>query len=104
MAERNELSRWGIEPGYFDVQGQPRPADPEAVRRVTEALAASTPTAAPASISAPPPSQPAFQGDGKRVWLLAVQLYALRSRRNWGHGDFTDLATLLELVGELGGA
>ena len=31
---------------------------------------------------------------GPRVWALAVQLYGVRSRRNWGHGDFTDLADL----------
>jgi 4-alpha-glucanotransferase len=37
-------------------------------------------------------------------WALAVQLYALRSRRNWGHGDFTDLAVLLRLAGDLGAA
>jgi (1->4)-alpha-D-glucan 1-alpha-D-glucosylmutase len=30
-----------------------------------------------------------------RVWGAAVQLYAVRSERNWGMGDFTDLATLL---------
>src|SRR5215470_6481730 len=27
----------------------------------------------------------------RRMWALAVQLYAIRSAGNWGHGDFTDL-------------
>jgi len=34
--------------------------------------------------------------DGASVWGPAVQLYALRSRRNWGMGDFTDLLHLVE--------
>jgi 4-alpha-glucanotransferase len=49
----------------------------------------------------------AFQGPQAgpgRLWALAVQLYGVRSRRNWGHGDFTDLAGLLELAAELGAA
>jgi 4-alpha-glucanotransferase len=44
----------------------------------------------------------AFAGDFDRGWLLAVQLYGVRSSRNWGIGDFTDLASLLELAAELG--
>ncbi len=31
---------------------------------------------------------------GLRIWGWAVQLYALRSRRSWGIGDFADLARL----------
>jgi 4-alpha-glucanotransferase len=46
----------------------------------------------------------AYQGDdpSRRMWGLAVQLYGVRSRRNWGHGDFTDLATMINLAGDLG--
>jgi 4-alpha-glucanotransferase len=44
----------------------------------------------------------AFTGEFDRGWLLAVQLYGVRSARNWGIGDFTDLAYLLELAAQLG--
>jgi 4-alpha-glucanotransferase len=44
----------------------------------------------------------AFQGEFDRVWVLAVQLYSLRSARNWGIGDFTDLKHLLEAAATLG--
>jgi 4-alpha-glucanotransferase len=44
----------------------------------------------------------AFGGDFDRCWLLAVQLYSVRSARNWGIGDFTDLEGLIELSAHLG--
>ena len=44
----------------------------------------------------------AFGGDFDRGWLLAVQLYGVRSARNWGIGDFTDLEGLIEFAGQLG--
>ncbi|HEV8554529.1 MAG TPA: malto-oligosyltrehalose synthase [Casimicrobiaceae bacterium] len=37
-----------------------------------------------------------------RTWGAAVQLYGVRSARNWGIGDFTDLATLVEQWGARG--
>jgi (1->4)-alpha-D-glucan 1-alpha-D-glucosylmutase len=37
----------------------------------------------------------ALEGEG-RVWGAALQLYALRSVRNWGVGDFTDLLRVIE--------
>jgi len=44
----------------------------------------------------------AVRGEG-RVWGPTVQLHGLRSRRNWGVGDFTDLRHLVELTAESGG-
>ncbi|WP_145591565.1 4-alpha-glucanotransferase [Yersinia rochesterensis] len=41
---------------------------------------------------------------GKKLWGACVQLYTLRSERNWGIGDFGDLTQMLEQVGERGGA
>jgi 4-alpha-glucanotransferase len=44
----------------------------------------------------------AFAGEFDRSWILAVQLYGVRSERNWGIGDFTDLQSLLHLAARLG--
>lgn len=52
-------------------------------------------------ISAP---ERAFSGDFNRVWILAVQLYGVRSARNWGIGDFTDLEALIEWAAQSGAA
>ncbi len=44
---------------------------------------------------------PALQGEG-RVWGATCQLYGVRSERNWGIGDFTDLMALVQQWGTRG--
>lgn len=46
--------------------------------------------------------QPPALREGGRLWGPALQLYALRSERNWGIGDFTDLRRCGELWREQG--
>ncbi|MGB7829092.1 MAG: 4-alpha-glucanotransferase [Pseudolabrys sp.] len=97
-----EARRWGVENGYHDVFGRWHEASAETQRRLVAAL--SKTRAQPPELTAVPEPVRAFQGDGRRHWALAVQLYALRSRRNWGHGDFGDLACLIELAARRGAA
>lgn len=54
---------------------------------------------APAFCCLPPPL-----GEGARSWGLTCQLYGLRSARDWGVGDFTDLARLAASAGSCGAA
>lgn len=39
---------------------------------------------------------------GKKMWGPSVQLYCLRSKHNWGVGDFNDLQVLIEKVADRG--
>jgi 4-alpha-glucanotransferase len=46
-------------------------------------------------VSPPICFEPGAIGAGARLWGVAVQLYTLRSRENWGIGDFRDLQLLI---------
>jgi len=47
---------------------------------------------------------PPALADHRRIWGIALQLYALASNRNWGCGDFTDLSAVVEWAGTSLGA
>ena len=98
-----QAERFGIEPGYHDVFGGWHPLTETTLKRLVTAIAepGNTPVQAlPTGES----HRPAFQGDGRRHWAPAVQLYAVRSRRTWGHGDFTDLKWLVGFAARHGAA
>ena len=46
-------------------------------------------------VSPPQCYEPEAIQRGRRLWGVAVQLYTVRSRRNWGIGDFEDLKALI---------
>lgn len=87
---RYDLTAAGVAPaeGYHRFELD---ADTDAER------AATTLIVAPARCYRPP----ALAGDG-RVWGLALQLASLRSRRNWGSGDFGDLTALIDFAADAG--
>ncbi|HUB95859.1 MAG TPA: 4-alpha-glucanotransferase [Stellaceae bacterium] len=98
----NRASDWGIETEYRDVWGALRTAPEATVARLLDALAQGAPVA---SDAAPDPVRPCFRPPWlahDRAWGVAVQLYGLRSPRNWGIGDFTDLHRLVELASDAG--
>ncbi len=110
----------GIAPGYHDIWGQYH-ATSESTRRdllaamhfdlsrdpaaLLEAFrdAERTARVCPPELLAERCHLPAVLVEGGRLWGLSVQLYSLRSQRNWGIGDFTDLVKLIDIVAAAGG-
>jgi 4-alpha-glucanotransferase len=92
---------WGVAREYYDGLRKRHTASPEIMKRLIAAISAGRerPDHLPAY---PGGQQRAYQGNGRRLWGIAVQLYALLSRRNWGHGDFTDLSQLVTLAAACG--
>jgi (1->4)-alpha-D-glucan 1-alpha-D-glucosylmutase len=86
---------------YVDAWGRTVRVDPATLAALREALG---PRHRGRKSSAPLPGscyQPPALATG-RAWGFAVQLYSLRSARNWGIGDFGDLRLLVETAARLG--
>ena len=107
----------GVEPRYLALTGSVVEISDDTRRAVLRAMgiaagdedeiAASLATAEPldlASMAAPEGVScfmPGWLQDG-RAWGIGCQLYGVRSERNWGIGDFADLARLAEIAAEAG--
>lgn len=103
--------RFGIADGYVSEQGDWVATPPETKAKVLQAMG--VPVDDP---DAKLPEAPAIEDMAgltesaywppflveQRAWGLSVQAYALRSSRNWGIGDFEDLAQAAEFAARLG--
>lgn len=96
----NEARRRGIETSYLDVAGRRCEAKPEVLEAVLEAMGGFSVIESPAASSSPSRAQTPPSGD--RLWGVFLPLYALRSERSWGSGDFTDLERLIRWAAGLG--
>jgi 4-alpha-glucanotransferase len=65
----------------------PLPEPPASGAAAPSSAAVVTPDAGPAATALPALPE-------RRCWGFTVQLYSVRSRRSWGHGDLRDLADL----------
>ncbi len=97
MSPLSKAQLLGLEAEYLDAFGKVRRADERVLSAAIDALG--EPSQAPPSGA---PRLPAWQGAVERGWILAVQLYSLRSNRSWGIGDFGDLKSLLRIAAEAG--
>ncbi|HLI16976.1 MAG TPA: 4-alpha-glucanotransferase [Rhodanobacteraceae bacterium] len=111
----------GIELEYVDSWGERRIASKATQRALLEAMGfgrgggeeprlSSALERSPGDGAFPTPPRasrawrpPVLEHDGRR-WGISVQLYGLKSARNWGIGDFSDLATLVRGAASLGAA
>ncbi|MBV9855382.1 MAG: 4-alpha-glucanotransferase [Streptosporangiaceae bacterium] len=107
---REELRRRAVAMGvmvtYGDGYGREVEVPDETLAAIVEALAGTPPPDPEKAASQvtglnPPTSRTVTQGTPlnsaapfpeRRSWGFAVQLYSLRSRGSWGHGDLRDLA------------
>jgi 4-alpha-glucanotransferase len=118
MADRLEqlAQRFGIAEGYVSERGEWVTTPPETKAKVLAAMG--VPVNGEGESTLADGSQlprldydastlsksafwPPFLVD-HRVWGLAIQLYSLRSSRNWGIGDFEDLARFAEIAAASG--
>src|SRR5712692_4867745 len=101
---RRRAEARGVTTAYRDWQGRRVQVRDETLQSVLAALGYAPPPARPrpaasrleVPVPAPwhPADHPAAPAGPRSAWGLTIQLYSVRSRQSWGHGDLRDLADL----------
>ena len=95
MTDRELIRRaedLGVSASYLNWRKERVQVPAETLQAIIDALGDPPEPGRPAAGAIPPTVKPKVPR--KRCWGLTVQLYSVRSRRSWGHGDLHDLADL----------
>ena len=87
---------------YRDVWGKERAIEPDVRDALTKAMGPER-EAREVKLEGGRCYQPQIL-EKRRLWGFMTQLYGVRSARNWGIGDFTDLRNLIEISARMGAA
>lgn len=101
---RRRAAELGVSVSYWDWRGREVTVPDGTLAAIVAALSDVPPAASPLPSGGPatdgqatdgrPPGGAVAPAPAGRSWGFAVQLYSLRSRGSWGHGDLRDLADL----------
>ncbi len=97
-----ELVADEVASSYLDVWGNQKPIEPEVRAALAKAMGPARKARA-LRLEGGRCYQPQILEE-RRLWGFMAQLYGLRSERNWGIGDFSDLRRLIEISAGLGAA
>lgn len=97
----------GVSASYLNWRGERVEVHQDGLAAIVDALGGPPELAGPPEVAGQlvSPGLAASRSAGQpriprtRSWGLMVQLYSLRSRRSWGHGDLRDLADLARWAG-----
>ena len=98
MTDRELIKRaeqLGVSASYVNWRRERVDVPAETLRAIIEVLGEQPERRHPGPSAKPPMVRPVRPGlPPHRYWGFTLQLYSLRSRRSWGHGDLHDLADL----------
>ena len=91
---RQRAAELGVSVSYWDWQGHEVIVSDTTLAAIVAVLEGTGLEDAPRADGAHRPPDAVAAAPAARSWGFAVQLYSLRSRGSWGHGDLRDLADL----------
>jgi 4-alpha-glucanotransferase len=91
---RSRAAELGVSVSYWDWQGQEVIVSDQTLAAIVAVLETVPMKTVPRAEGAHRPPDAVAPVPAARSWGFAVQLYSLRSRGSWGHGDLRDLADL----------
>ena len=97
---RRRAAAHGVATSYRDWHGRQVEVNQRTLDAILDALGEPPDSPGTADVpdglvvEEPVGEEPVVPGPEDRSWGFAVQLYSLRSRQSWGHGDLGDLADL----------